>query len=520
MVFSTFLTVWVFISAKGIHGEIFTSLSQLKGLVRLEGALSKTLDNYLEQQSEAPDIIRKFADHVRMESQFAKSDIERYVFHPINSFQLVRRFVRHWKELGSYLEKGTPNDLQWELRINRPAFPTSQDFMGSISAILRIQEVYKLSACVVADGKLHAGNNSGRLGVDECYELGVVSDSKKNYDDVIEWMREALKRMSAPYEYSGALSKVDVLEYLSWAEYKLGLLDDAITHTKDILQKDPKNEQAKTNLDYFRAERLKRDLLTEKSPKNEINNKGQFSFTYERLCRGETRKSQKERDKLFCYYHNDRPEILLKPVKVEMINLDPNLYLFHDVVTDQEINHVIKLARPKLKRAVVTDTSNGNQISAEYRISQSAWLEDSDSSIINRISRRIQGMTGLSLDPAHSEPLQVANYGIGGHYEPHHDYVQNSDRSLPHGEDGDRIATMLIYLSDVDAGGATVFMDIEEFVHPQKGDAVFWYNLDKNGFPDERTKHAACPVVVGSKWVANKWINERGQEFRRPCLPT
>ena len=58
--------------------------------------------------------------------------------------------------------------------------------------------------------------------------------------------------------------------------------------------------------------------------------------------------SQKERDKLFCYYYNDRPEILLKPVKVEMINLDPNLYLFHDVVTDQEINHVIKLARPKV----------------------------------------------------------------------------------------------------------------------------------------------------------------------------
>ena len=58
--------------------------------------------------------------------------------------------------------------------------------------------------------------------------------------------------------------------------------------------------------------------------------------------------SQRERDKLFCYYSNSRPEILLKPVKVEMINLDPNLYLFHDVVTDQEINHVIKLARPKV----------------------------------------------------------------------------------------------------------------------------------------------------------------------------
>lgn len=27
----------------------------------------------------------------------------------------------------------------------------------------------------------------------------------------------------------------------------------------------------------------------------------------------------------------------------------------------------------------------------------------------------------------------------------------------------------------------------------------------------------ACPVLVGNKWVANKWIHEGGQEFRRPC---
>lgn len=31
------------------------------------------------------------------------------------------------------------------------------------------------------------------------------------------------------------------------------------------------------------------------------------------------------------------------------------------------------------------------------------------------------------------------------------------------------------------------------------------------------TRHAACPVIVGSKWVANKWIHESGNEFRRPC---
>lgn len=44
-----------------------------------------------------------------------------------------------------------------------------------------------------------------------------------------------------------------------------------------------------------------------------------------------------------------------------------------------------------------------------------------------------------------------------------------------------------------------------------------WYNLFKNGTTDLNTRHGACPVISGTKWVGNKWIRERGQEFHRPC---
>lgn len=33
-----------------------------------------------------------------------------------------------------------------------------------------------------------------------------------------------------------------------------------------------------------------------------------------------------------------------------------------------------------------------------------------------------------------------------------------------------------------------------------QGTAVFWYNLFRSGEGDYRTRHAACPVLVGSKW--------------------
>jgi hypothetical protein len=29
---------------------------------------------------------------------------------------------------------------------------------------------------------------------------------------------------------------------------------------------------------------------------------------------------------------------------------------------------------------------------------------------------------------------------------------------------------------------------------------VFWYNLHRNGEGDDLTRHAACPVLAGTKW--------------------
>ena len=33
-----------------------------------------------------------------------------------------------------------------------------------------------------------------------------------------------------------------------------------------------------------------------------------------------------------------------------------------------------------------------------------------------------------------------------------------------------------------------------------QGDAAFWWNLKKSGEGDLLTRHAGCPVLVGSKW--------------------
>ena len=127
-------------------------------------------------------------------------------------------------------------------------------------------------------------------------------------------------------------------------------------------------------------------------------------------------------------------------------------------------------------------------------------------------------MTGLNFE--HAEDLQVNNYGLAGQYEPHVDHSREGEPAyteLRKNNVGNRIATLLFYLNDVTAGGATVFTEVGAVIKPVRNAAVFWYNLKRNGRGNERTKHAACPVLVGHKWVSNWWISETGQEFRRRC---
>ena len=108
-------------------------------------------------------------------------------------------------------------------------------------------------------------------------------------------------------------------------------------------------------------------------------------------------------------------------------------------------------------------------------------------------------MSGLAKESM--EQFQIANYGIGGQYNPHYDYFIDQENMK-----NNRIATWLGYISEVKGGGGTAFpllsLIVSFFlskitrnmlmtscgfkVKPVKGSAVFWYNMVDVGEVDTR----------------------------------
>ncbi|XP_048021673.1 prolyl 4-hydroxylase subunit alpha-2 isoform X3 [Megalobrama amblycephala] len=530
----TLLTLSIFSSPT--QAEIFTSIGQMTDLIFTERELVKSLKEYIEAEELKLEAVKSWANKLDTLTHASTSDPEGFLAHPVNAYKLMKRLNTEWSELESLVLQDPSDGFISNMSVHRQYFPDEEDEKGAAKALMRLQDTYKLDSESFSKGKLpgqrqHSGvRYNALLTVDDCFDMGKLAYNENDYYHAVLWMQQALRQMDSGED--AKTPKADILDYLSYSVYQMGDLPRAIELTRRLVAIDPSHQRAGGNLRYFER-MLSKELRDMGRSQQELTDERPIQLdTYERpkdylperevyeaLCRGEGIKmTVKRRSRLFCRYQdgNRNPRLLLKPMKEEDEWDSPHIVRFLEALSDEEIEKIKELAKPKLARATVRDPKTGILTVANYRVSKSAWLEGEDDPVIARVNQRIEDITGLTVDTA--ELLQVANYGVGGQYEPHYDFSRKDEpdafKTLG---TGNRVATFLNYMSDVEAGGATVFPDFGAAIWPRKGTAVFWYNLFKSGEGDYRTRHAACPVLVGSKWVSNKWIHERGQEFRRPC---
>ncbi|XP_028331385.1 prolyl 4-hydroxylase subunit alpha-1-like isoform X2 [Gouania willdenowi] len=522
------------------HNDVFSSIGHMTDLLWMEKDLVKFLKDYIRAENDKLQKVKEWVARLDVLSAVAIEQPEDFLSHPVNAYKLVKRLNTEWKDLEKLVLTDVTNVFISKLSVMKQNFPTDEDQSGAAKALLRLQDTYQLDTHTLSTGRLPGSSGSAPLSVDECYDVGRVAYSESDFYHAALWMKRALelledKEVSTRGE---ALHKVvDVLDYLSFSVYQQGALQDALYYTRRLLHLDPTHQRASSNLKYFEYQLFKQKKMEmgEGDDDKEVN--GQSGGRrgdqqperrqYEHLCRGEgLQMTPRRQSRLLCRYHDNgrHPRYVIGPVKQEDEWDHPHIVRYHDIVTEKEMQKIKELAKPRLKRATVHDPLTGRLITAPYRVSKSAWLGAGEHPVVEKINQRIEDVTGLDVSTAEDlqvllsfitlcwrnlqapqlslSMMQVANYGVGGQYEPHFDFGRKDEPdAFEELGMGNRVATWLLYMSDIPAGGATVFTDIGAAIWPKKGSAVFWFNLHPSGEGDYRTRHAACPVLVGNKWA-------------------
>ena len=160
---------------------------------------------------------------------------------------------------------------------------------------------------------------------------------------------------------------------------------------------------------------------------------------------------------------------------------------------------------------------NGQDVEDPIRTSYGTFLPRLKDPIVTKIEERVAVWTRINM--THQEDMQVLRYGQGQKYGAHHDTLVEESR---------RMATVLLYLSDVSSGGETAFTGKSVWADeslparlgpfspcaqghvaakPKKGDALLFFSLLPDGETDNAAMHTGCPVIDGVKWTGTIWIH-------------
>lgn len=198
-----------------------------------------------------------------------------------------------------------------------------------------------------------------------------------------------------------------------------------------------------------------------------------------------------------------------RDVDVLLTLKEPRIVLLGNVLSAEECHALAAYCEPRLQYSTVVSDVDGAARKHANRTSRGAMIQRGETELVARVEARLADISHWPVE--RGEGLQVQHYQAGNEYRPHYDWfdpeLSGSHKHMEHG--GQRLATFVLYLSDVQAGGGTAFPGLGLDVLPQKGGAVFFQNTDAWHIPDRRTLHAGSPVVEGVKVIANKWLRER-----------
>ncbi|XP_020811533.1 prolyl 4-hydroxylase subunit alpha-2-like [Drosophila serrata] len=488
------------------------SVINMDELLYLEDFLVLNLEQYIEALSQKANTIRMGIQEMTTRYKERLESGLKPAWNPFNSYSLIRHMQSDWMMWQVYLKKPVGQEQLNYLNSKMQLLPQDIDFQDAAEGIWMIQSVYEMSAFDIASGLLDGVQYNASLTARDCLEMGRHLMNQSHWNEAKEWIDtgiEALNRINLQQEMQELVgtSKKELLATMRQVLVKMNDSTAALKAYETALKESPYDAELLQEFHLAETELLTKPVDAQLDDDS--------SDMYQKLSCCSGRCELHPELQLYCLYNTKAfPFLRLAPIKTEILSLDPYIVLFHDVVSPKYMHDIRNGSKSYLLPTSTYNPKEGKSRIVSYRTSKSVWLPWDLNNATMGITTMLEDAT--SLDMNKSELFQVMNYGVGGVFKIHLDLLLKDEERF--NGTADRIATGLVYLSEVQQGGGTTFPYLNLTVFPQPGSVLFWYNQDTRGNEDTYTSHAGCPVIVGSKWVMSKWIEDIGQEFRKPCF--
>lgn len=172
-------------------------------------------------------------------------------------------------------------------------------------------------------------------------------------------------------------------------------------------------------------------------------------------------------------------------------------------------------AEPLLQPAEVY-AGRGSERRAAIRDNDQLILPAPSSDVLlASLERMMAEVDGRSL--ATAEQLVILRYRVGQQYHWHRDYIQPSSPEVVAEIErfGQRVHTVIAYLSDDFDGGETEFRDWQQSLRLPPGQCLSFSSVRADGSLATESIHRGAPVERGEKWAATLWSRARPLWNRR-----
>ncbi|XP_001981171.2 prolyl 4-hydroxylase subunit alpha-1 isoform X2 [Drosophila erecta] len=492
------LVLWLMFWKVESRKEFLVAESANMDLMQLDGELIDSLMSYADKIDQKVSKLKRLAQELRQPLEAAKGREEEYLGNPLHSFPLIRHMYQDWQYLAEFMKKPVGEEEIGFLRKKLPELPWQAETEEATVYIFRIAETHGMMPWEMANGLIDNVRLNSTLSALDCFEVAKLYFKWGYFKQALQWISISKTRLQE--EYSGVyevlgMSGQDVALLQARCLVELDLRDVAL----ELLVKQPDLAEHSTSwLDQFEA-----------YPHMTVDSPPTLGEDFKRLCRSSF---SPKPSKLHCRYNSTTsPFLILAPLKMEQISLEPYIVVYHDILPEGDIHQLIALAEPRLRATLAFTEDKSDSVFGAFLPFKD--MNSSGEPVLDRLTQRMRDITGLQIHQRNR--INIIKYGFGAHYAARHDFF-NETNSETEGY-GDRMATVMFYLNDAPNGGATVFPRINVKVPAERGKVLFWYNLDGETHDvDPKTVHAACPVFHGSKWVMAAWIHEYDQMFIQP----